>query len=145
MFFLWLILSLVTSAPLYAQDKKNEDDEVLRIDTQLVDVPIVVTDKNGKPLLNLKQSNFIVYEDGKTQEISNFSTTSAPFEVALLLDTSGSARGDLELIQRAATHFIVLLHRVENFGQAVVEMFQSFSVTFRVAAMPVEHIEINQI
>ncbi len=106
MFFLWLMLSLITSASFYAQDK---EDEVLRIDTQLVDVPIVVTDKNGKPLLNLKQSNFTVYEDGKIQEITNFSTTSAPFEVALLLDTSGSARGDLELIRRAAAHFIASL------------------------------------
>ena len=105
MFFLWLLLSLVFSVSLCAQEKGGED-EVLRIDTQLVDVPIVVTDKNGKPLLNLKQSNFSVYEDGKIQEISNFSTTSAPFEVALLLDTSGSARDDLELIKRAAAQFI---------------------------------------
>ena len=109
MLFLWLMLSLSMSVSFYAQDKKGDDDEVLRIDTQLVDVPIVVMDKNGKPLLNLKQSNFIVYEDGKIQEISNFSTTSAPFEVALLLDTSGSTRGDLELIQRAAANFIASL------------------------------------
>lgn len=109
MFFLWLMLSLIASATFYAQDKKNEDDEVLRIDTQLVDVPIVVMDKNGKPLLNLKQSNFNVYEDGKIQEITDFSTTSAPFEVALLLDSSGSTRSDLALIQRAAANFIASL------------------------------------
>ena len=109
MFFLLLVLSFVTSATLYAQDKKTDDDEILRVDTQLVDVPIVVTDKSGKPLLNLKQNNFVVYEDGKPQEISNFSTTSAPFEVALLLDTSGSTRSDLELIQRAAANFIASL------------------------------------
>lgn len=109
MFFLWLMLSLITSATFYAQDKKDEDDGILRIDTQLVDVPIVVMDKNGKPLLNLKQSNFNIYEDGKIQEISDFSTTSAPFEVALLLDTSGSTRSDLTLIQRAAANFIASL------------------------------------
>ncbi|MDQ3181471.1 MAG: VWA domain-containing protein [Acidobacteriota bacterium] len=109
MFFLWLMLSLITSATFYAQEKKNSEEEVLRIDTQLVDVPIVVMDKNGKPLLNLKQNNFIIYEDGKIQEISDFSTTSAPFEVVLLLDTSGSARADLDLIQRAAAHFIASL------------------------------------
>lgn len=107
--FLLLIFSLTVSAaaPLYAQDKKNnDDDEILRIDTQLVDVPLVVTDKSGKPLLNLKQSNFVLYEDGRPQEISDFAATSAPFEVALLLDTSGSARSDLELIKRAAENFI---------------------------------------
>jgi Ca-activated chloride channel family protein len=107
-----LILSSNASISLFAQIKtspKKDDDEVLRVDTQLVDVPIVVNDKTGKPLLNLKQSNFIVYEDGARQEIADFSTTTAPFEVALLLDTSGSTRSDLPLIQRAAESFIASL------------------------------------
>ncbi|MBA3352518.1 MAG: VWA domain-containing protein [Blastocatellia bacterium] len=85
---------------------KNEEDEVVRVDTELVEVPVVVTDRTGKPVLNLKQGNFTVYEDGKTQELTDFSATNAPFEVALLLDTSGSARSDLQLIQRAAQSFI---------------------------------------
>ncbi len=110
MFFLLLSVCLGWSVNLYGQDKKSskpdEEEEVLRVDTRLVDVPIVVTDKTGKPLLNLKQSNFVVFEDGKRQEVSDFAATSAPFEVALLLDTSGSARLDLPLIKRAAENFI---------------------------------------
>ncbi len=106
MFFLLLIISLGITVNFSAQDKKDEPDEVLRVDTQLVDVPVVITDKGGKPILNLKQSNFIVYEDGKRQELADFSATNAPFEVALLLDTSGSTRSDLALIQRAAESFI---------------------------------------
>lgn len=102
--FLMLILSVAAPLALFAQDK--DEDDVLRIDTQLVDVPFVVTDKTGKPLLNLKKSNFIVYEDGKVQEITDFSATAAPFEIALLLDTSGSTRSDLPLIRRAAENFI---------------------------------------
>ena len=86
--------------------KKNEEDEVVRVDTELVEVPVVVTDKTGKPLLNLKQNNFTIFEDGKTQELADFAATNAPFEVALLLDTSGSTRSDLQLIQRAAQSFI---------------------------------------
>ena len=85
---------------------KIDDDEVVKVDTELVDVPVIVTDSTGKPVLNLKQSNFAVFEDGKTQEVSDFAATSAPFEVALLLDTSGSTRSDLQLIQRAAQIFI---------------------------------------
>lgn len=110
MFFLLLFVGL--SVNFYGQDKnssKNEEDEVLRVETQLVDVPVVVTDKTGKPLLNLKQNNFVVYEDGKRQEVSDFAATNAPFEVALLLDTSGSARDDLPLIKRAAENFIASL------------------------------------
>ena len=109
-----LILSFLISGTSVAQikkDTKNDDgeDEILRVETQIVDVPIVVSDKTGRPLLNLKQNNFVVYEDGARQEISDFSTTTAPFEVALLLDTSGSTRSDLTLIQRAAAGFIASL------------------------------------
>ena len=42
-------------------------------------------DKLGKPVLNLKKTNFEVYEDGVKQEIYDFSATNAPFEVALCL------------------------------------------------------------
>ena len=89
-----------------SQTTPAEKDEVIKVDTQIVEVPVVITDKSGKPILNLKQNNFAIYEDGKPQEILDFSTTNAPFEVALLLDTSGSTRSDLQLIQRAAESFI---------------------------------------
>jgi len=106
---LLLIYGVVLIFNVSGQTEKKEDDEIIRVDTQIVDVPVIVTDKNGKPILNLKKNNFAIYEDGKLQEISDFSATSAPFEVALLLDTSGSTRQDLALIQRAAESFIASL------------------------------------
>lgn len=84
----------------------EDDGEVLKINTQLVDVPIAVTANDGKAILNLKAENFDIFEDGKKQEISEFRATNAPFEVALLLDTSGSTRSDLRLIKRSAAVFI---------------------------------------
>ena len=105
---LLLVICLGTCVVGFSQTKKD-DDEVLKIDTQLVDVPVVITDKTGKPILNLKENNFTVFEDGKQQEVTQFGATSAPFEVALLLDTSGSTRADIELIQRAAQYFIASL------------------------------------
>ena len=108
-FVLLLFLSLAPSG-VSGQDKKTGDkDEIIRVDTQLVDVPIEVTNGAGVALRGLKASNFVVYEDGKRQEIVDFSATSEPFEVALLLDTSGSTRNDLQLIQRAAADFIASL------------------------------------
>lgn len=103
------LVALSFSVEILAQanpPKKNEEDEIVRVDTELVEVPVAVTDKTGKPILNLKQQNFAVFEDGKTQELADFAATTAPFEVALLLDTSGSTRSDLILIQRAAQSFI---------------------------------------
>src|SRR5205085_6964249 len=93
------------SAPTSAGEEVNDGD-VVRVETQLVSVPAVVTDRTGHPLVNLRADNFVLYEDGHPQKISNFSTTEAPFEVALLLDTSGSTRDELGLIRRAARAFI---------------------------------------
>lgn len=83
-----------------------DEGDVVRVETQLVTVPAVVTDKNGHPLSALKQENFVVLEDGKSQTLTNFATTEAPFEIALLLDTSGSTRQELGLIRDAANAFL---------------------------------------
>lgn len=138
MFFVLLALVAGLTYGVFGQEEK--DDEVLRVDTQLVDVPVVITDKTGKPILNLKQNNFVVYEDGKKQETADFAATSAPFEVALLLDTSGSTRSDLSLIQRAAENFINSLRvgdkvsiiafkssRIDNKSTAVSEVLNALT------------------
>ena len=94
-----------SSTPETGGEEVDEGD-IVRVDTQLVSVPAVVTDRGGRPLANLRAENFILYEDGRPQQISNFATTEAPFEVALLLDTSGSTRSDIGLIRRAARAFL---------------------------------------
>lgn len=106
-----LVVFLVSAAlmAVTAQTSPTEEKGVVRVDTELVDVPLTVTDKTGKPILSLKKSNFLVFEDGKPQQIAEFSAVSAPFEVALLLDTSGSTRSELLLIRRAAQEFIASL------------------------------------
>ncbi len=76
------------SSPSVGEEIGEED--VVRVDTQLVSVPAVVTDGTGRILTGLRADNFNLFEDGNAQRIANFSTTEAPFEVALLLDTSGS-------------------------------------------------------
>lgn len=111
-------------------DAKTDEEEIL-VDTQFVEVPILVTDKSGKPILNLKQNNFVIYEDGKPQAVTDFLATAAPFEVALLLDTSGSARSDLALIRRAADNFIASLRPGDRVAiisfKSVVENNRSFA------------------
>jgi VWFA-related protein len=89
-------------------DEVDEGD-VVRVDTQLVAVPAVVTNAEGRPLSDLKRENFVVYEDGQPQTLANFGTTQTPFEIALLLDTSGSTRDDVALIREAANSFIQAL------------------------------------
>lgn len=83
-----------------------DEGDVVRVETQLVTVPAVIKNSTGRPLTGLRRDNFIVFEDGQQQSIANFGTTEAPFEIALLLDTSGSTREDVTLIREAASAFI---------------------------------------
>ena len=94
-----------SQSPVMKEEEVDEGD-VVRVETQLVSVPAVVTDAAGRPLAGLRPENFVLYEDGRPQQIANFGTTDAPFEVALLLDTSGSTRADVALIRGAANAFI---------------------------------------
>lgn len=96
-------------------DEVDEGD-VVRVDTQLVSVPAVVTDASGRPLSGLKPENFRLIEDGQPQTIANFGTTQTPFEIALLLDTSGSTRDDVALIRSAANSFIEALRPGDRVG-----------------------------
>lgn len=86
-----------------------DEGDVVRVDTKLVSVPAVITNGAGRPLVGLRRENFVVFEDGQPQSIANFGTTEAPFEIALLLDTSGSTRDDVALIRQAANSFIAAL------------------------------------
>jgi len=96
-------------------DEVDEGD-VVRVDTQLVSVPAVVTDSTGHPLSSLRQDNFQLFEDGKLQTITNFGTTQTPFEIALLLDTSGSTSNDVALIREAAKSFVESLRSGDRVG-----------------------------
>lgn len=98
-----------TPAQSSAAGEDVDEGDVVRVETQLVSVPAVVSDRAGRPLTNLRAENFTLFEDNRPQRISNFTTTEAPFEVALLLDTSGSTREDVSLIRRAANAFIEAL------------------------------------
>jgi Ca-activated chloride channel homolog len=94
-----------TGSPSTGGEDVDEGD-VVRVETQLVSVPAVIKNNSGRPITGLRRDNFVVFEDGQQQSIANFGTTDAPFEIALLLDTSGSTREDVTLIREAAMAFI---------------------------------------
>ncbi len=92
-----------------SQTEEVAEGDVVRVETQLVSVPAVVTNSGGRPVPGLREENFLVYENGQPQKIANFATTDVPFEIALLLDTSGSTRADVALIRQAANAFVAAL------------------------------------
>jgi len=88
-------------------DKPEEvgEGDVVRIDTNLVTVPVMVSDRDGRFVPGLRSEDFRVFENGIEQRISHFEPTDKPFTVALLLDTSASTRFHLWEIKKAAIAF----------------------------------------
>lgn len=110
-----LLLALVTALWLrvlptaQGQQKNNESappQETIKLDTSLVTVPVIVTDRYGRFVTGLARQEFQLREDGAAQEIASFSSSEAPFNVALLIDTSRSTRTKLGAIRKAALEFI---------------------------------------
>ena len=121
-----LHVSLVPSSR--AQD---QDDEVIRVNTDLVLVNVTVTDAQGKFVNGLKQTDFSVMEADQPQTLSSFSAEETPFAAAVLLDTSGSMEQRLSLGRSAAIRFLDGL-RAEDVAavyrfDTTVERLQDFS------------------
>lgn len=83
-----------------------DSDDVIRINTNMVNSPVLVVGRNGKYVPSLNREDFVLLENGVPQEIAHFATVDIPFTVALLIDTSRSTSLDLEDIKNAATSFV---------------------------------------
>src|SRR4029078_9199950 len=59
---------------------------VIKVESALVTVPVIVTDAAGRFMTGPSRRDFTVKEAGARKEISSFSSSEAPFNVALLID-----------------------------------------------------------
>src|SRR6476659_1075562 len=76
-------LVLLSGAPL---TRAQDQDDVIRTETNLVQLNVGVVDPQGRALTSLSQNDFTVYEDGVKQRILHFEPANAPFSLVLLLD-----------------------------------------------------------
>lgn len=118
--------SFVTPRP-NAQDQ----DDVIKVNTDLVVLNATVLDKAGSFVTGLKLSDFHVFEDGAEQKIATFTAEETPFAAAILLDNSGSMESRMTLGRGAAIRFLDGLREsdvaaVYSFD-AKVEQWQDFS------------------
>lgn len=81
-------------------------DDTLRIETRLVNLNVKAMERGGQPLTNLKQEDFVVYEDGIKQDVAHFKPVNAPVNLILLLDLSGSTKQKRKAMHQAAARFI---------------------------------------
>jgi VWFA-related protein len=80
----------VTPAPEEKKPEKINPKQIYSISTttNLVNLDVLVTDKDGNPIPTLTKTNFKVYDDGVEQALSNFGTGDAPMTVCLLIEFS---------------------------------------------------------
>jgi VWFA-related protein len=79
----------------------------IRVRVEVVNVPVTVIGKRGLPVIDLTQSDFQIFEDGRPQAIRYFSQEShQPLRIGLILDVSNSARRQLTFEVDAATEFV---------------------------------------
>ena len=94
-----------------------QSPNIIRVSTNLVMVPVSVTDRAGRAIQNLRMEDFQIAEDGNTETISFMAEAGqSPLQLALLFDLSGSVNSRFEFEQQAATRF---LQKVWKSGDAV--------------------------
>src|SRR5262245_9523287 len=125
-----ILVFQLAARPLDRSWQQNQD-EPIRLKTDLVTASASVTDTGGRVLRSLKAEDFTIYEDGVKQRIAHFAATEDPFTLLLLLDLSGSTRDDIELMKRAAKNFLGELRFEDRVGVIAfsreVEMIAEFS------------------
>jgi Ca-activated chloride channel homolog len=105
--FFALALTLLLPSPAAPQTRQKEaDEEVVRVESDLVILNVTVTDGRGRYVHKLKRPDFKVFEDGREQQVGFFSVEETPFAAAILLDTSGSMESRITLARAAAIRFL---------------------------------------
>jgi Ca-activated chloride channel family protein len=82
-----------------------DEDEVVRINSSEVLLPVTVRDAEGRLVTGLGRNDFKVFEDGREQPLSDLSLRQVPVDVALLVDSSSSVAESFEDFRRAAEEF----------------------------------------
>src|SRR5579863_9311041 len=128
---------------------QKQPSTTLKVDVNLVNVFVTVTDNQGAPIGGLKKENFILKEDGQEQTIAVFDKESAlPLSIALAIDTSLSTRHDLPLEQASAKRFAHAIVRpvdaLSVFGfSEIVSQSTSYTADLKRIEAGIDHIRLG--
>jgi len=104
-----LLLGVIVGGLFVPPTAAQQDDDVIRVNTELVVLNVTVTNNAGQYVPGLRLSDLKIYEDGREvllTDISSFSAHESPFASVVLLDTSGSMQIRLSLARSAAIRFL---------------------------------------
>jgi Ca-activated chloride channel family protein len=89
-----------SASPAEGEDAGQEvdPDEVVKVDTSLVNLNVRVIDRANRPINDVRQDEFKVFEDGVPQQIFSFTRAEVPISYGLVVDNSGSMKSQLEKV-----------------------------------------------
>lgn len=87
-------------------EEPNPETDVIRVETNLVTMPVSVLDRDGRFIGGLRQKDFRIFENGVEQPVGFFQSVEQPFTVILMLDVSPSTAFKIDEIQDAAISFV---------------------------------------
>jgi VWFA-related protein len=93
-------------------------EDVIKLEARLVNLNVKVTDADGKTLPALRKEDFVVLEDDVRQDVSYFEPVTAPLNIVLLLDLSGSTEHKIKVIKKAAQKFVDSLKPADRIAVA---------------------------
>lgn len=98
--------ALILLALSAARGQDSQPAEVIKVYSNLVSVPVIVSDRDGRYIPGLRREDFKLYDNNTEQKLSFFDAAEEPLNIALLLDTSRSTQGVLDDIRKAARGFL---------------------------------------
>jgi Ca-activated chloride channel family protein len=102
---LGLVAMAATNTPGQAPGAGNEPPVFRIASSELVVLPVAVTDTQGRLLVDLERERFTVYDNGRKQPIRLFSNEDSPVSIALVIDESGSMRPKIGQVVAASLAF----------------------------------------
>ena len=115
-----LLFLLLPGAVVYGQTARA-DDEVIRVETDVTNLPLTAVDKNNRFITTLQQSDIRVLEDGVPQQLFTFQReTDRPLSIAFLIDVSVSEKRTLPEEKRAARSFIEAIIQSKEDQAAII-------------------------
>jgi hypothetical protein len=84
---------------------REDGDDIIRVESALVPIPVSVIDSGGKAITNLRLEDFELSVNGKAAEISDLFRSETPVRLAMLFDNSSSVIIAREFEKEAATRF----------------------------------------
>lgn len=101
--------------PLRPEEAENSKQANIRVDTNLVLIPVSVTDPLNRFVTGLEREHFKVFEEKVEQTIVQFASEDAPLSVGLVFDTSNSMGAKLQKSRQAAAQFFKTANSEDEF------------------------------